>query len=57
MSRFADQVELLGGGDPLGDMIVRGWYCALPSEPNKHALFREFIASIGIYGYAVPRRK
>jgi hypothetical protein len=35
-------------------MIVRGWYCARSSDPNQDALFREFIASIGIFGYAVP---
>ena len=54
ISRFADQVEVNSGADPLGDMIIRGWYCARSSDPNQDALFREFIASIGIYGFAVP---
>jgi len=56
ISRFSDQVELYSGADPLGDMIVRGWYCLKPSEPNQYALFRQFMDSIGIYGYAVPIR-
>jgi hypothetical protein len=34
-------------------MVIRGWYCAKSSEPNQDTLFREFIASIGIYGFAV----
>ena len=54
ISRYSDQFDLRNGADPLGDMIVRGWYCARSSDPNQDALFREFIASIGIYGYAVP---
>lgn len=54
MSRFADQVEFNSDAEPLGDMIVRGWYCALPAAPNQYDLFREFIASTGIRGYAVP---
>ncbi len=54
ISRFADQVEVNSGADPLGDMIVRGWYCAKSSDRNQGALFREFIANIGIHGYAVP---
>jgi len=54
ISRDSDQVDLHSGAAPLGDMIVRGWYCARSSDPNQDALFREFIASIGIFGFAVP---
>lgn len=54
IDRFADQVEFVGVGVPLGDMVIRGWYCALITEPDREALFREFIARIGIKGYAVP---
>jgi hypothetical protein len=54
ISRFSDQVDLRMGGDPLGDMFIRGWYCAKSSEPNQDALFWKFINSIGIKGYAVP---
>lgn len=53
MSRFSDQVTMRHGADPLGDMIVRGWYCAKASEPRIQPRFREFIDSIGIHGYAV----
>jgi len=35
-------------------MIVRGWYCARSSDLYQDVLFREFIASIGIFGFAVP---
>jgi hypothetical protein len=35
-------------------MIVRGWYCARSSDPWQDEVFRKFIASIGIFGYAVP---
>ncbi len=54
ISRYSDQLDLRSGDAPLGDMIVRGWYCARSSDPNQDALFREFIASIGIFGFAVP---
>jgi hypothetical protein len=55
ISRFSDQFEFTGiTNEPLGDMYVRGWYCAKSSEPYPGSLFREFIESIGIRGYAVP---
>lgn len=54
ISRFSDQVTMRHGNEPLGDMIVRGWYCAKSSDPDKQAHFRQFINSIGIKGYAIP---
>ena len=54
ISRFSDQVDLRMGGDPLGDMFIRGYYCARSSDADQEALFRRFIDSIGIKGYAVP---
>ena len=52
--RDSDQVDLRSGGTPLGDMIVRGWCCARSSGPWQDEVFRKFVASIGIFGYAVP---
>lgn len=54
ISRYSDQFDLRSGAEPLGDMVIRGWYCAKSSEPYQDTLFRKFIASIGIYGFAVP---
>lgn len=54
ISRFADQIEFDSGAEAIGDMLVRGWYCARVGSPDRDRLFREFIASVGIFGYAVP---
>lgn len=54
IDRFADQVELSSGREPIGDMTVRGWYCTMPWIQGQYELFTDFIQSIGIRGYAVP---
>jgi len=54
VSRFSDQVELRGSGKPLGDMVIKGWYCVAPTEQNRDAAFQGFIRGIGIQGYALP---
>ena len=54
IDRFSDQTEVRGTGEPLGDMVIRGWYCVGPAEPNQDAAFRGFIQGIGIQGFALP---
>lgn len=54
MSRFSDQVELRSSAEPLGDMLVFGWYCAADGTASLAERFAAFIASIGIRGYAMP---
>lgn len=56
ISRFSDQLGVIGSGDPLGDMVIRGWYCVGPSEPNQEAAFQGFIAGINIAGWSLPAR-
>jgi hypothetical protein len=54
IDRFSDQVEVIGPGEPLGYIVIRGWYCVGPAEPNQDAAFQRFIHSIGIKGWALP---
>ncbi len=54
ISRFSDQVDVIGSGEPLGDMVIRGWYCVGSTEPNQDTVFQGFIAGIGIRGWALP---
>lgn len=54
VSRFSDSVDVRGPWPPLGDMVVRGWYCAQSIEPSPSPAFRGFITGIGIRGWALP---
>ena len=54
ISRFSDQDEIIGSGEPLGDMVIQGWYCVGPAEQNQDAAFQGFINGIGIQGWALP---
>ena len=54
ISRFSDQLGVIGSEEPLGDMVIRGWYCVSPTEANQDAAFQEFINGIGIQGWALP---
>ncbi len=54
VSRFSDQVEVSIHGVPIGDMVIQGWYCVGPAEPNQDTAFQGFINGIGIQGWALP---
>ncbi len=44
------------GARSLGDIMIRGWYCAPPNSRLDKKVIRAFIAGIGIKGLWVPDR-
>lgn len=50
-STHADELSLPHGHDPLGDIIVMGWYCTDPRRADAEAAIRGFISGIGLRGF------
>lgn len=53
-STSAELGEIIGAGDPIGDMMVEGYYCADPSHGDTDAALAGFVNGIGVRGFAEP---
>ena len=53
-STSAENLDVTGSGEPIGDLKIEGWYCASPDAGDVDALFAGFVNGIGVKGYADP---
>lgn len=55
-STTAENLDVRGSGDPIGDMKIEGWYCAHPGESDLDRVFAGFVNGVGVKGFAEPEK-
>ena len=57
ISTFPDSIDFDSGAKLLGNIIIRGWYCAPAESPGAEDSLLSFARGIGLKGFADPRKK